>query len=81
MFLNVLTIVMLFLLVYILKILQPLVHVQRAAAHVIIKTSMLAHISNHLRELHWLPIHYGIDFKILLVTYCCLQGDDIYVNS
>ena len=28
----------------------------------------------HLKDLHWLPIPYRIDFKIAVLTYRCLNG-------
>ena len=37
-----------------------------------------------LRELHWLPVHLRVDFKILLVTFKVLHGIDpfhVYVNE
>jgi hypothetical protein len=27
----------------------------------------------HLRELHWLPVPYRVDFKIAVLTYRCLN--------
>ena len=32
------------------------------------------HISNVLRELHWLPVEHRISYKILLLTYKALNG-------
>ena len=28
-----------------------------------------------MKHLHWLPIHYRINFKILVLTHKCLKGD------
>ena len=28
----------------------------------------------HLKDLHWLPIPYRIDFKVAVLTYRCLNG-------
>jgi len=36
--------------------------------------SCFDHISPILFELHWLPIKYRINFKILLITYKALHG-------
>ena len=30
--------------------------------------------SRHLKDLHWLPISYRIDFKIAVLTWRCLNG-------
>ena len=38
------------------------------------RTKKRDHITPVLRELHWLPISKRIEFKILLVTYKCLNG-------
>ena len=32
------------------------------------------HISPTLKMLHWLPVKYGIDLKILLITYKAIYG-------
>ena len=32
------------------------------------------HITPVLKDLHWLPIRIRIDFKILLLTFKCMQG-------
>ncbi len=48
--------------------------VQNAAARVLTRTRKYAHISPVLSTLHWLPIKYRIDFKILLITYKALNG-------
>ena len=32
------------------------------------------HITTLLRELHWSPVKFRIDFKILLITFKILQG-------
>ena len=38
----------------------------------------LVHIYDHLgdtmKDLHWLPISYRIQYKILLLVYKCLNG-------
>jgi hypothetical protein len=31
-------------------------------------------MTSHLRDLHWLPISYRIDFKIAVLTFRCLNG-------
>uniref|UniRef100_A0AAR2K8P7 Reverse transcriptase domain-containing protein n=1 Tax=Pygocentrus nattereri TaxID=42514 RepID=A0AAR2K8P7_PYGNA len=48
--------------------------VQNAAARVLTKTRKFEHISPVLSSLHWLPIKFRIDYKILLLTYKALHG-------
>ena len=47
--------------------------IQNIAARVI-TTSNPQHITPVLKTLHWLPVSYRIRFKILLLTYKCLNG-------
>ncbi len=48
--------------------------VQNAAARVLTRTRTYDQISPVLSTLHWLPIKYRIDLKILLITYKALNG-------
>ena len=48
--------------------------VQNAAAKVICKARKYEHVTPFFLELHWLPVYYRIQFKILLLTYKCLNG-------
>ena len=48
--------------------------VQNAAARVLTKTKMREHITPVLASLHWLPVAFRIDFKILLLVYKALNG-------
>ena len=41
----------------------------------IIKTETFQHISLVLRNLNWLPVTKGIEFKILTKTYKVLKGN------
>ena len=54
--------------------LNKLQRVQNAAARLICNIARFDHISPILFELHWLPIKYRINFKILLITYKALHG-------
>ena len=54
--------------------LEPLRKVQYAAARVITGARRRDPMTNHLRDLHWLPIPYRIDFKIAVLTFRCLNG-------
>ena len=57
---------------------QSLIHrlqlVQNAAARLITGTRRSDHITPVLAELHWLPVSFRIDFKILLLTFKALNG-------
>ena len=48
--------------------------VQNAAARVLTKTKMREHITPVLSALHWLPVIFRIDFKILLMVYKARNG-------
>ena len=43
--------------------------VQNAAARLIFEQPKFCHITPVLSQLHWLPIKYRIEFKILLMTF------------
>ena len=49
--------------------LNKLQRVQNAAARIIRRLPKFCHITPVLRELHWLPVKFRIDYKILLLTY------------
>ena len=48
--------------------------VQNAAARLVVLSSKHDHVSPILADLHWLPIHFRIQFKILLLTFKALHG-------
>ena len=54
--------------------LSKLQRVQNTAARLICNISRFEHISLVLFELHWLPVHYRIIFKLLLITYKAING-------
>ena len=54
--------------------LNKLQRVQNAAARLICNISRFDHITPILFELHWLPIKYRINFKILVIKYKALHG-------
>ena len=57
---------------------QNLIHrlqlVQNTAARLITGTRKFEHITPVLAALHWLPVSFRIQFKILLVTFKALNG-------
>ncbi|KAI5626686.1 hypothetical protein C0J50_13975, partial [Silurus asotus] len=48
--------------------------VQNAAARVLTKSRKYDHITPILSSLHWLPVKFRIDYKLLLLTYKALNG-------
>jgi dsDNA-binding SOS-regulon protein len=56
------------------KLTRKLQLVQNHAARVIVKLKRYDHITPVLKDLHWLPITYRVEYKICLLTYKCLQG-------
>ena len=54
--------------------LHKLQRVQNAAARIILQESKYCHVSPLLFNLHWLPVKFRIDFKILLLTYKAING-------
>ena len=48
--------------------------VQHAAARLVTNTPRICHITPILKDLHWLPIKYRIEFKIVLLIFKCLYG-------
>lgn len=46
--------------------------IQNAAARLVTNTPCICHITPILEDLHWLPIKYRIQLKIVLLTFKCL---------
>ena len=57
-----------------LRLLRKLQVVQNAAARLLSGVKKYQHISPTLAALHWLPIRFRIDFKLLTLTYKALNG-------
>ncbi|XP_068690995.1 uncharacterized protein [Montipora foliosa] len=53
---------------------ERLQRIQNTAARVVTLSSIKEHVTPILNDLHWLPIHNRIKFKILLLTYKVLNG-------
>ena len=48
--------------------------VQNAAARLVTSTPRYCHITPILYELHWLPVKFRINFKLLFITFKALYG-------
>ena len=55
------------------KLLDKLQRVQNVAARVVVKASRYDHITPILKTLHWLPIRYRTEYKLLLLTFKALH--------
>ena len=56
------------------KTIKQLQLIQNAAATLLSRTKRTEHITPVLKSLHWLPVSYRIDFKVLLLVYKSLNG-------
>lgn len=56
------------------KSLRKLQQVQNSAARIITRTSSIHHITPVLQQLHWLPIQFRIQFKVLLLTFKAIHN-------
>ena len=48
--------------------------IQNTAARVLLRIGKYDHLSEHLFELHWLPVKARIEFKLMLLTYKCMNN-------
>ncbi len=55
-------------------LIQKMQCVQNMAARLVLKQSKFCHITPLLTELHWLPVEYRIQYKVLLLTFKGIQG-------
>ena len=56
------------------KKLALLQRIQNMAARIVTNRKKSDHITPILRSLHWLPVKYRIDFKIIILTFKILHG-------
>ncbi len=56
------------------KTIRQLQLIQNAAARILTRTRKSEHITPVLRSLHWLPVIFRVDFKVLLLVYKSLKG-------
>ena len=54
--------------------LQRLQNVQNCAARLITRTRKYEHITPVLQRLHWPPVHLRPTYRVLLFTYCAING-------
>ena len=55
-------------------VISRLQRIQNHAAKVVAKKKKYDHVTPILITLHWLPVAYRIEFKVLMLTYKCLNG-------
>ena len=48
--------------------------IQNAAARLLTRSNRRCHITPVLSSLHWLPVRFRVDFKVLVITYRALNG-------
>ena len=64
------------------KSLHHLQLVQNAAARLLTRSKKCDHITPVLAALHWLPVHFRIDFKILLFVFKARHGlAPVYISD
>ena len=54
---------------------RPLQNIQNSAAKVILGLSKFEHISPGLQKVHWFPIKYKIEFKVLTMVFKSLHNE------
>ena len=56
------------------KELAKLQRLQNSAARIIFNIPRMCHITPVLRELHWLPVQFRIQFKLIIITFKVIKG-------
>ena len=63
-------------------LIDKLQRVQNTAARIVTRTSRRSHITPVLKDLHWLPVQYRIQYKILVHTYNALHDrSPLYIKD
>ena len=57
-----------------LKVTQKLQLIQNAAARLVAGSGRRDHITPVLKDLHWLPVRFRAQFKVLVLTFKALNG-------
>ncbi|XP_078147037.1 uncharacterized protein LOC144542992 [Centroberyx gerrardi] len=52
---------------------QKLQYIQNSAARILMRVRKHEHITPTLLSLHWLPVSFRVDYKVLLLTYKCIN--------
>ena len=55
------------------QLLDKLQRVQNVAARIVVRASRYDHITSILETLHWLPVRYCIEYKVVLMTFKALN--------
>ena len=55
------------------QLLDKLQRVQNVAARIVVRASRYDHITYILETLHWLPVRYRIEYKVVLMTFKALH--------
>ena len=53
---------------------QKLQYIQNSAARILMRVRKYNHITPILHSLHWLPVSSRVNYKVLLLTYQCING-------
>ncbi len=59
-----------------LKLISRLQRVMNSAARLVTRTRRSEHITPILQSLHWLPVLYRIQYKIILLTHRAVHAED-----
>ena len=54
---------------------QRLQYIQNSAARILMRVRKYEHITPILKNLHWLPVHFRIQYKVSLLTHQCIHGN------
>jgi len=54
-------------------LLDRLQRIQNAAVRLIFRLKRRDHVTPSMKKLHWLPVRQRIDYKVLILTYNCIN--------